>query len=105
MLRTVVRQRWKDAAGSKKNNEYHPLAELTNENTYACTSSGTFNSYRTRKFRCRLATRVFMISILVRSISAGPEDVEWPAEEGGEVVFGDILERAVDARVLMQFDA
>jgi hypothetical protein len=46
-----------------------------------------------------------MISILVRSISAGPEDVEWPAEEGGEVVFGDILERAVDARVLMQFDA
>jgi hypothetical protein len=46
-----------------------------------------------------------MISTRVRSISAGPGDVEWPAEDGGEVVPGDIPERAVDARVLMQFDA
>jgi hypothetical protein len=45
-----------------------------------------------------------MISTLVPSISAGPEDVEWP-EDGGEVVPGDILERVVDARVLMPFDA
>jgi hypothetical protein len=40
-----------------------------------------------------------MISTLVRSISAGPVD------EDGEVAAGDIPERAVDARVLMQPDA
>jgi len=89
----------------KEDYEYHQPAELTTKNAYACTRSGKFNSYLTRKFRCRLATRVFMISILVRSISVGPEDKEWPAEDGGEVVLGDIPERAVDARVLIQFDA
>jgi hypothetical protein len=52
-----------------------------------------------------MVAREFIISTLVRSISAGPEDAGWLEVDGGEVATGDKPERAVDARVLTQFIA
>jgi hypothetical protein len=46
-----------------------------------------------------------MVSILVRLMSAGLADGEWLDDDKGEVVAGDVVDRAAEAKDLMQFSA